>query len=82
MNKNASSHNCPTFRMVHYGYELNCAASQPALNRHECYLRCARNDEFKATWAPFLDLEYVESDELTEDSGMATNGPADKLTNR
>ena len=66
MNKSAGSHNFSTFRMVYYGYDANRAAGQPWLTRQDFYLRCANDEDFKASWAPFLDLEYIEDEELRE----------------
>lgn len=58
--------------MCHYGYDLSRDPSQPALSRQAFYLKCHSDDDFKATYAPFLDLEYVESDELQDDAAVSS----------
>lgn len=66
MNKSEGSHNYPTLRMCYYGYVENGARGQGPLSLQEFYLRCARDDEFKAGYAPFLDLEYITDAELRQ----------------
>lgn len=78
MNKHPDRPNYPTFRMTHYGYELNRTTGQPRLSRQQFYLQCAGDEEFKAAWAPFLDLEYVESADLLEDAPLLTDTPHEK----
>ncbi len=66
MNKSEESHNYPTLRMCYYGYVENGARGQGRLSLPEFYLRCAGDDEFKANYAPFLDLEHVGDEELQQ----------------
>lgn len=66
MNTSDRNHNFPTLRMVYYGYTENGERGQVPLSLQDFYLRCASDDEFKATYAPFLDLEYVETAELQQ----------------
>lgn len=66
MNNSERSHNLPTLRMRHFGYTENAERGQTALSLQDFYLRGAHDDEFKATYAPFLDLEYVEDADLQE----------------
>lgn len=67
MPKSERSHNFPTLMMCYYGFTENAERGQTHLSLQSFYLRCARDDEFKATYAPFLDLEYVESEELQQE---------------
>ena len=64
MKKSTSSRNYPTLRMCFFGFLETRERGQGPLSLQEFFVRCAEDNEFKASYAPFLDLEYIEDEEL------------------